>query len=170
MMIIFPLPAYENYKTQSMPRLYLSKLTMLSQKAKYALQALSYLAEHYHNSEPVFIRKISRDRNIPIKFLQTILCELKKNQILTSLRGCKGGYRLSVDPARLTVASIIRGVDGPITFLNCVNTNSNKRCDNCNERNCGISHVMAEARQATISVLEKRTLKDIVNAQQLAAG
>ena len=150
-----------------MPRIYLSKLTMLSQKAKYALQALCYLAEHYDDAEPVLIGTISRQRNIPVKFLETILCELKKNEILTSTRGRNGGYRLSVDPATLPVASIIRIADGPVALLSCVSINFYKRCDNCHQRICGINRVMAEAREAILNILENRSLKDIVDVQQL---
>lgn len=149
-----------------MPRLYLSKLTMLSQKAKYALQALSYLAEFHQDEDPILIGTISRERNIPMKFLQSILCELKKNEILISLRGRKGGYRLSMDPERLSVARVIRVVDGPINFLSCVSINRHKRCDNCNERICGINRVMAEARAAILEILEQRTLKDIMDVKQ----
>lgn len=153
-----------------MPRIYLSKLTMLSQKAKYALQALSYLAEHFHDEHAVFISTIARERNIPMKFLESILCELKKQDILSSARGRKGGYRLLIDPKHLPVARIIRVIDGPISFLSCVSINIHKRCDNCTQEICGINRIMEEARAAILKILEKRTLKDIVDVQEFVVS
>jgi Rrf2 family protein len=143
---------------------------MLSQKAKYALQALSYLAEHFHEEERVLIGTISRERNIPMKFLQTILCQLKNHDILNSSRGRKGGYRLSIDPKKLPVARIIRLVDGPVALLSCVSINFYKRCDNCTQQTCGINRIMSEAREAILKILEKRSLNDIVDLQQLAVS
>lgn len=140
---------------------------MLSQKAKYALQALSYLAAHYDNEPPVLIGTIARERNIPIKFLEAILCQLKNHNVLVSARGRSGGYRLSGPPKSITLAKVIRIVDGPIALLNCVSLNFYKSCDNCNQLTCGINPVMAEARDAILKVLEKRTLKDIMDKQVL---
>lgn len=136
---------------------------MLSQKAKYALQALSFLAAHYKDESPVLIGTIARERNIPIKFLEAILCELKNEAILISSRGRTGGYRLQAAPQSITLAKIIRIVDGPIALLTCVSLNFYKPCDNCNQLTCGINPVMAEARDALLKILEKRTLKDIMD-------
>ncbi len=136
---------------------------MLSQKAKYALQALSYLAAHYTEESPVLIGTIARERNIPIKFLEAILCELKNHEVLISSRGRNGGYRLSAAPKNITLAKVIRIVDGPIALLSCVSLHFYKSCDNCNQLTCGINPVMAEARDALLKVLEKRTLKDIMD-------
>lgn len=136
---------------------------MLSQKAKYAFQALSYLAAHYKSEQPVLIGTIARERNIPIKFLEAILCELKNHEVLISSRGRSGGYRLSTAPKNITLAKVIRIVDGPIALLSCVSLHFYKPCDNCNQLTCGINPVMAEARDALLKVLEKRTLKDIMD-------
>ena len=138
---------------------------MLSQKAKYALQALSYLAAHHKESTPVMIGTIARERNIPIKFLEAILCELKNNEILVSIRGRNGGYLLAVPPQSVNLAKIIRIIDGPIALLSCVSLNFYKACANCNPDRCGINPVMAEVRDATLRILEKRTLKDIMDNQ-----
>lgn len=134
---------------------------MLSQKAKYALQALSYLAQHYNEEAPVLIGTIARERNIPIKFLEAILCELRNEYVLTSIRGRNGGYRLAESPKKITLARVIRIVDGPIALLSCASLNFYKSCENCKEKTCGLSAVMKEARDAILKVLEKRTLNDI---------
>jgi Rrf2 family protein len=134
---------------------------MLSQKAKYALQALAYLAERYQEETPVLIGTIAREKNIPIKFLEAILCELRNNEVLTSIRGRHGGYRLAIPPKKVTLARVIRIVDGPIALLSCVSLNFYKPCENCTLQTCGINPVMKEARDAILKVLEKRTLHDI---------
>lgn len=137
---------------------------MLSQKAKYALQALAHLASHYKEDGPVLIGTIARERNIPIKFLEAILLQLRHENILTSIRGRGGGYRLADHPKKISLARVIRAVDGPIALLSCVSLNFYEPCENCNERTCGINPVMAEARDAILKVLEKRTLNDIQDA------
>ncbi len=138
---------------------------MLSQKAKYALQALAYLSAHYKDECPVLIGTIARERNIPIKFLEAILCELKNNDVLISSRGRSGGYRLSAAPKDITLARVIRVVNGPIALLSCVSFNFYKPCENCNQETCGINPIMAEARDAILKVLEKRSLKDIMDKE-----
>jgi Rrf2 family protein len=138
---------------------------MLSQKTKYALQALAHLASHYKDETPVLISTIATERNIPIKFLEAILVQLRNENILTSVRGRSGGYRLAEHPKKITLARVIRSVDGPIALLSCVSLNFYKPCENCNQKTCGINPVMAEARDAILKVLEKRTVNDIMDVQ-----
>ena len=134
---------------------------MLSQKAKYALQALAHLAGHYKDQTPVLIGTIASERQIPIKFLEAILLQLRNEDILISVRGRSGGYLLADHPKKITLARVIRAVDGPIALISCVSLNFYERCENCNQKTCGINPIMAEARDAILKVLEKRTLHDI---------
>jgi Rrf2 family protein len=134
---------------------------MLSQKAKYALQALAFLAEQHDEKKLVLIGTISKEKHIPIKFLEAILCELRNNEVLISVRGRSGGYRLAESPKKITLARVIRIVDGPIALLSCVSLNFYKECENCNRISCGINPVMAEARDALLKVLERKTVFDI---------
>jgi Rrf2 family protein len=134
---------------------------MLSQKTKYAFQALAYLAQHYKEETPVLIGTIAREKHIPIKFLEAILCELRNENILVSIRGRNGGYRLAEPPKKISLARVIRIVDGPIALLSCASLNFYRPCENCDEKTCGISPVMKEARDAILKVLEKRTVYDI---------
>lgn len=140
---------------------------MLSQKTKYALQALAYLAREYDNESLVLISTIAQEKKIPIKFLEAILCDLKTHGVLTSVRGRSGGYRLAEPPKKITLARIIRIVDGPIALLSCVSLNFYKDCENCDRKTCGINPIMAEARDAILKVLEKRTLRDIQDKEVL---
>ena len=106
----------------------------------------------------MLIGTISRERAIPLKFLEAILCDLRNHEILISSRGRCGGYRLATAPKNITLAKVIRIVDGPIAMLSCASLNFYKPCDNCNQQTCGINPVMKEARDAVLKVLEKRTV------------
>lgn len=138
---------------------------MLSQKTKYALQALAHLAAHYHEEAPVLIGTIAGEKRIPIKFLEAILCELRNAGILVSTRGRSGGYRLAEHPKKTALSKVIRAMEGPIALLSCVSLNFYKPCDNCDRETCCINPVMAEARDAVLKVLDKRTLNDIKDEQ-----
>lgn len=135
---------------------------MLSQKTKYALQALSRLAANYGNG-PTLIPVIAEEKGIPLRFLENILHELKKEGLLISHRGRNGGYELAKHPSRIKLATIIRLVDGPIAMLSCVSLHFYQKCDGCNEKHCGLKNVMAEARDALLAVVEKKTLADIMD-------
>ena len=95
---------------------------MLSKKSQYALKALSYLVEK-QNEGPILISEIAEKKKIPLKFLENILLELKKAKILDSKKGKGGGYFFSVNPRDISLAKIIRLVNGPIAMLPCVSLN-----------------------------------------------
>lgn len=133
---------------------------MLSKKAQYAIRAAAYLAARYNNG-PVGIAEISEQKKIPLKFLENILLELKKADILESKKGKGGGYQLKMPPETIMLAKIIRTVDGPISMLPCVSLYFHEKCNDCDETNCRINQVFAAARDATLSVLEHRSLRDI---------
>ncbi|MBL7750749.1 MAG: Rrf2 family transcriptional regulator [Chitinophagaceae bacterium] len=134
---------------------------MLSAKSQYAFKALTYLTERY-NKGPVLISEIAKKKKIPLKFLENILLELKNADILDSKKGKGGGYFLKKDPAKIKVATIVRLINGPIAMLPCVSLYFYERCKNCDEKNCGLHDLMIEVRDATLEILEGRTLKDLV--------
>lgn len=134
---------------------------MLSKKSQYAFQALRYLTEQYEQG-PVLISQIARKKRIPLKFLENILLELKKAGILDSKKGKGGGYFLKKHPAKVKIATVIRLMNGPIALLPCVSLYFYERCKNCDEKNCGLHDMMLEVRDATLGILENRTLKDLV--------
>ena len=114
---------------------------MLSRKAQYAFRALTHLVNKYEEG-PVLISEISKKKRIPLKFLENILLELKRAGVLDSKKGKGGGYFIKADPAKTTVASVIRIVDGPIAMLPCVSLNFYERCSNCDEKNCVLHDIM----------------------------
>lgn len=134
---------------------------MLSKKAQYALKALGYLTEKY-NTGPVLIYEIAQQRQIPLKFLENILLQLKKADVLDSRKGKGGGYFLKQHPSEVPVAKVLRIIDGPIAMLPCVSLYFYKKCDDCQEKKCKINKMFCEVRDATLGILEKRTLMDIM--------
>ncbi len=133
---------------------------MLSKKSQYAFKALAYLTEKF-NDGPVLISDIAKKKKIPLKFLENILLELKKADILDSKKGKGGGYFLKQKPEKVKVATIIRLVNGPIAMLPCVSLYFYERCKNCNEKHCYLHDMMVEVRDATLQIVENRTLKDL---------
>ena len=85
----------------------------ISQKGLYALQAMMMLARK-HRQGAIKIRDIAYEENLPEKFLELILLELKNARIVESVRGAKGGYQLRRDPADIRLSEIIRLIDGPL--------------------------------------------------------
>ena len=136
---------------------------MLSKKSQYAFKALAYLTEKF-NQGPVLISEISKKKQVPLKFLENILLELKKAGILESKKGKGGGYFLKVSPQKINLATVIRVVNGPIALLPCVSLNFYEKCADCDEKHCGMRKVMTITRDATLKILEKKTLQDILLA------
>ena len=139
---------------------------MLSKKAQYALKALGYLTEKYTEASlpprPVLISEIAEEKQIPLKFLESILLQLKTAGILESKKGKSGGYFLKLPPAEVPVAKVLRIIDGPIAMLPCVSLYFYKKCEDCTEKKCRINKMFCEVRDATLQILEKRTLLDIM--------
>ncbi len=136
---------------------------MLSKKTQYAFRALSYLADNYGKG-PVLISCIASEKNIPLKFLENILNELKKADLLESKKGKGGGYSLKVSPKKINLATVIRVINGPIALLPCVSLNFYEKCADCNEEHCGLRKMMTITRDATLKILERKTLHDILLA------
>ena len=134
---------------------------MLSKKSQYAFKALTYLTERF-NDGPVLISEIAKKKKIPLKFLENILLESKKAAILDSKKGKGGGYFLNKSPEKIKVATVIRLINGPIAMLPCVSLYFYERCKNCNEKHCGLHDMMIEVRDATLNIVENRTLKDLI--------
>jgi Rrf2 family protein len=140
---------------------------MLPKKTKYAIKALLALAKNYSKKEYKKISEIAEQEKIPHKFLEAILLELRKQGILGSKIGAKGGYYLLKHPEEIMLSQIIRITGGPIALLPCVSLNFYEPCDECvNEDVCGLRNVILEVREASIKILSKTSLADIILREQ----
>jgi len=134
---------------------------MLSKKTQYAFKALTYMAEQKQVG-PFLIADIAEKKKIPLKFLESILLELKKAGILNSKKGKGGGYYFNTDPSSVNLATVMRLIEGPIALLPCVSLNFYEKCGDCNEKKCGLNKIMAKVRDKTLGILENQTIADLV--------
>ena len=134
---------------------------MLSAKAKYGLKALLYLAQR-EGEGGVQGADIAKNQNIPKKFLDTILLELKNNGLLYSKKGKGGGYTLARPTAKIMVGQIVRILDGPLAPIPCVSDTAYRPCTDCHdEDSCQIRRVMRKVRDATAEILDNTSLRDM---------
>ncbi|MBP8130835.1 MAG: Rrf2 family transcriptional regulator [Candidatus Hydrogenedentes bacterium] len=144
---------------------------MLTSKTKYGLKALVVLGRMYASGRVISIGEIAERENIPLKFLETILVELKNRSILRSKRGPGGGYMLAEDPEVISLADVIRWLNGPLALVPCASEFAYQPCEECNnEETCGIRLVMKEVRAATVKVLQTKTLGELVRRSNEASG
>lgn len=140
---------------------------MLSRKTKYAINALVYLARESKDSEPVQISRIAESENIPRKFLEAILLDLRHAGMLNSRKGKTGGYYLQKTPEEINIADVMRLFDGPIALLPCVAYKYYEKCDECiDEEACGIRAVFSDVRSETVRMLKKATLAEIIRRSE----
>ena len=142
---------------------------MLSKKAKYGLQAVLQLAEDFGQGS-VLISDLAAKQQIPKKFLEQILLELKNAGILQSKSGKGGGYSLSRNPQQVTFGQVIRVLDGPFAPVPCVSKTAYAKCTECaDEATCPIRMVMAEVREAISNILDHTTLSEALERSRTAA-
>ncbi len=141
----------------------------LSVRGKYALRALTVLGERY-GPDVVRIQAISQEQNIPKRFLEQILFDLKSAQIVESRRGVAGGYRLAVPPDKIPLAKVIRHLEGALAPVGCISQQFYEKCTCPDEMKCPLRSIMKEVRDAIAEILEKMTVADLVTrAVQLRA-
>ncbi len=135
---------------------------MISKKTKYGLRALIHLAQQPKN-QPVLISELAMQEGIPKKFLEQILLDLKNHGILQSKKGKGGGYALSKAASQIMMGHIVRILNGPLAPTLCVSQTAYQRCEECpDEKTCGVRIMMKEVRDVMASVLDRRSLADIV--------
>jgi Rrf2 family protein len=139
---------------------------MLSQKAKYALHALLFLADR-PAGEPILIADIAESQQMPRKFLELILLELKRHGLVRSMRGKHGGYTLAKPAESISFGQVVRYIDGPLALVPCASKTAYRRCDDClSEDVCPIRDTMRRARDAVARVLDNSNLADAIRQPQ----
>jgi Rrf2 family protein len=143
---------------------------MLSKKCQYALHALVYIAEH-DPAKVVTIQQIATTKNIPRKFLEIILSELKQGGVIVSRKGKSGGYFLERKPSDINILEVVRLIDGAVAMLPCVSLNFYESCGRCeDEATCKINKVFSAVRDQTLKILSTATLADLSNVHTLIAA
>lgn len=135
---------------------------MLSSRAKYAVRACTALARHQAEERWVQAGEIAEQERVPKKFLEVILAQLREHGLVESRRGWHGGHRLTRNAAALSVADIMRVVDGPLALTPCASITRFRPCEDCVDvATCRLQALMREARNAVAGVLEARSIAEL---------
>jgi Rrf2 family protein len=129
----------------------------ITYKGDYALKTILDLAIHYGNS-PVTIHDLAKRADIPTKFLEQILLELKRGGFVESRRGKIGGYLLAKPPSQIKLGDIIRYIDGPIEPIMCVDG----KYKGCNDMyRCAFRDIWAKVTASTSNIIDQVTFEDL---------
>ena len=130
---------------------------MLTKKGKYGLKALVHLSR-MPPGQLAFVGDIAAKNNIPKKFLDAILGELRNAGFVQSRKGKEGGYRLAKLPSEIKIGHVVRVLDGPLAPISCASRSQYQRCEDCDEATCQVRHMMLEVRHAVAELLDNRSL------------
>jgi Rrf2 family protein len=143
---------------------------MITNKLKYALKALIALAEeHSGGGEALRIEEIARRGDIPKRFLEHILIDIRNAGWIASQRGRAGGYVLIKQPTEIPLSELVRLIDGPLAPLPCLSRRAYQRCEDCSsEENCSIRRVFGEVFWSYLLLIESLTLNDFLTGHPTA--
>lgn len=130
----------------------------ITYKGDYALKAILDLA--IHNGRLVTIHELAKRAQIPIKFLEQVLLDLKRGGFVESRRGKIGGYMLAKPPAEIKVGDVIRFIDGPIEPIDCLGNNY-LGCSDIYK--CIFRPIWKEVAAATASIIDSVTFEQLAN-------
>ena len=137
---------------------------MLSARGKYGLKAMIHLAE-LQGAGGIQGAAIAEAQQIPKKFLDTILLELKNSGLVHSKKGKGGGYSLARPAAKISVGQIMRILDGPLAAIPCASVSAYRPCLDCpDEAACQVRKLMGEVREATAAILDGTMLQTLVGS------
>lgn len=143
---------------------------MITQKMKYALKAMTVLAdERAGDGAALRIEEIARRSGTPKRFLEHILLEIRNAGFIASIRGRNGGYLLIKEPSAIPLSELLRMIDGPIAPLPCLSRRAYQRCEDCaDETTCRIRKVFAEVFWSYLLLIESMTLADMIRDDRTA--
>lgn len=135
----------------------------LSKRGEYALRSLITLGVAAEAGRSLLqVSKLAESEQLPIKFLEQILQDLKDAGLVVSARGKFGGYRLAKRPREITIGEVVRLIDGPLAPIGCVSQSAYEKCSCPDEEHCGLRMLMLDVRNAIAGILDRYTLADVV--------
>ena len=134
----------------------------ITYKGDYALKAVLDLALNYGSL--VTIHDLANRTQVPFKFLEQVLLDLKKGGFVESKRGKIGGYLLAKSPGEITVGDVIRFIDGPIEPITCVE----KGYTGCTDiYKCVFRRIWVDVGRVTAGIVDNITFERLVNEVQV---
>src|SRR5688572_2109250 len=135
----------------------------LSKKGEYALRSLINLGIAAEVGRVlVQVSELADNEQLPIKFLEQIMQELKDAGLVKSARGKFGGYRLGKPAGEIKIGDVVRFIDGPLAPIGCVSQTAYEKCTCPDETHCGLRMLMLDVRNAISGILDRYTLADVV--------
>jgi len=129
----------------------------ITYKGDYALKTILVLATH-EGEEPVTIHDLAKGADIPVKFLEQILLDLKRGGFVVSRRGKVGGYLLARPPSEIKLGEVIRFIDGPIEPIACVDA----RYRDCSDVNkCIFKDIWKRVAESTSEIIDNISFEDL---------
>lgn len=128
----------------------------LSSKSEYALLALLELTTHYNSGEPLQIRQIAAEQNIPDRYLEQLLATLRRSGLVRSQRGARGGYLLAKEPWKISILDVVTCIEG-------LDVQPSTKQIPQSTPGIVVHEIWQEARQAADAVLSKYTLQDLAD-------
>jgi Rrf2 family protein len=137
---------------------------MLTQRARYALRAMVFLAQR---NAPATVAEIAATQAIPRKFLEQIFGELRNRGLVVGKRGPTGGYHLARPPESISFAEVLRGIDGPLALAPCASLTAFRQCDDCKPfETCEIRPILLAVRDTTSLLLEGMSLAEAAGGER----
>lgn len=139
---------------------------MISTKGDYGMRAVIDLARHFSSGGPVQVKDIAERQDIPKDYLSLIMVDLRKGGIVESVRGPRGGYRLTKTPAEISMGEVLEILEGPIQLLDCASSVPPAIEHRCSQHSgCGMRNVWTYLTETIAGVLHQTTLEQLCSPE-----
>jgi Rrf2 family protein len=136
----------------------------LSKRGEYALRSLINLGIGAKVGRPQLrVSELARAEDLPLKFLEQVMQQLREAGYVDAARGKLGGYRLAKPASQISIGQIVRLIDGPLAPIGCVSQTAYEPCNCPDEAHCGLRMLMLDVRNAIANILDRYTLADVVD-------
>jgi len=132
----------------------------LSTKGRYGLKAMYDLADHYGEG-PISLSSISKRQDISLSYLEQLISTLRKDNLVISIRGAQGGYKLISEPKKITVGEVLTALEGQLVPVSCVSSDKNVHCNKSSE--CVTHKIWEKIHESIEIVVGSITLQDMLN-------
>lgn len=144
-------------------------MIVLTRKTDYALVALAHLAHHAGEEGVSSAREIADRYHIPLPVLMNILKTLNREGLVISVRGARGGYRLARPAAEISLADMIRALEGPVRLVRCSDASGTGGTGFCEQsRSCPVRAPAQAVHRKLEQFLSEVTLEEIAEPPVLA--
>jgi len=136
----------------------------LSKRGEYALRSLINLGIAAKVGRSLLrVSELAKAEDLPVKFLEQVMQQLREAGYVVAERGKHGGYRLAREAGKISIGEVVRLIDGPLAPIGCVSQSAYEPCNCPDEAHCGLRMLMLDVRNAIANILDRYTLADVVD-------